>query len=146
MRPKEKRTTLIQAFYEAQSLEKNHVSGQKLKEIAKEAGVSLSEASGVLSFYSLFSQKPRGKFVLRLCDSLPCRLSGSEDLYETLKKYLGIENGETTPDGLFTLERVNCLGACGKAPNLMLNEKLYSELSLKTLVEILSECRREEKP
>ncbi len=92
--------------------------------MGKYLDMSMSEVEGVLTFYQAFSRTPRGRYVLRLCDSLSCRICGSLDLYHYLRKRLGIQKGETTGDGLFTLELVNCLGCCDTAPNIMINDTL----------------------
>ena len=124
------RDKLILAFHKAQEENpQNYISRQKLQEIAKEFDISLAEISGILSFYTMFSTEPRGKYIIRLCDSLACRVSGSVDIYLYLQQKLGIKNGETTQDGLFSLEVVNCLGTCHTAPNIMINDETYGNVT-----------------
>jgi NADH:ubiquinone oxidoreductase subunit E len=140
-----KKDDIILALHQAQEDSANNcIKPEKLKEIAREFNIPFVELSGLLSFYTMFSSKPRGKFIIRVCDSLPCRISGSVDIYLYLQERLGIKNGETTPDGNFTLEVVNCLGACDKAPNVMINETLYSNLNPETMNQILKKLEKKE--
>jgi len=101
----------------------------------------LAELDGVISFYKMFSREKRGVHVIRLCDSLSCHVCGSLDLYRHLRKKLGISAGMTTSDGKFTLEIVNCLGACDKAPNMMVDEKLVSGLSIDEIDALLDKMQ-----
>ena len=91
----------------------------------------------VVSFYTLYFRKPVGKYHLMLCDNISCMLCGAVELVEHLKKKLGIEVGETTADGKFTLWTVECLGACETAPVIMINDKYYGHLTLEKLDELL---------
>lgn len=139
-----KRDDLILVLHQEQEKNpENFISPARIKEIARDFGISLSEISGILSFYSMFSTHSRGKYMIRICDSLPCRVSGSVDIYLYLQEKLGIKNKETTPDKLFTLEVVNCLGACDKAPNMMINDKLYGGMSPDKIDQILENLRQE---
>ena len=113
--------------------EDSYVPSEDIAAVAEYLGMSMAEVEGVLSFYQAFSQTPRGRYVLRLCDSLSCRICGSLDLYHYLRRRLGIQKGETTGDGLFTLEVVNCLGCCDMAPNIMVNDALWSVSTVEEL-------------
>ena len=113
--------------------EDSYVPAEDIAAVAEYLGMSMSEVEGVLSFYQAFSRSPRGRYVLRLCDSLSCRVCGSLDLYHYLRRRLGIQKGETTGDGLFTLEVVNCLGCCDLAPNIMVNDTLWSVSTVEEL-------------
>jgi len=140
----EKRENIILAFHKAQEESKNnYISIEKVKEIAKKHGISLSEASGLLSFYTMFSTEKRGKYVIRVCDSLSCRLMHSIDILLYLQNKLNIEEGETTRDGLFTIERVNCLGRCFSAPNMMINDKIYGNLTPEKIDKIIEQHIKE---
>ena len=119
--------------------EDSYVSAEDIAAVAEYLGMSMSEVEGVLSFYQAFSRSPRGRYVLRLCDSLSCRVCGSLDLYHYLRRRLGIQKGETTGDGLFTLEVVNCLGCCDLAPNIMVNDTLWSVSTVEELDAALNE-------
>ncbi len=83
----------------------------------------------VVTFYTMFTRKPLGKYLLQVCSNLSCSLAGGELILEYLKTKLGIKVGETTPDGRFTLLTVECLGACDQAPCLMVNDDLYGQLN-----------------
>jgi len=97
--------------------------------IAEGLNVPLSEVYGVVTFYSLFSTEPRGKYVINVCLGTACYVKGSGKIMERLKKELGVEIGGTTEDGLFTLKGCRCLGACGLAPVLTINEQVHGRLT-----------------
>jgi len=97
--------------------------------IAQGLNVPLSEVYGVVSFYSLFTTVPRGKYVITVCLGTACYVKGSGRIMENLKKELKLEIGETTPDGLFTLEGCRCIGACGLAPVLTVNNQVHGRLT-----------------
>jgi NADH-quinone oxidoreductase subunit E len=92
---------------------------------------------GVASFYTMFHLEPPGRHVLQLCTTLSCQLCGAAELVEHLKQRLDIDFGETTPDGAFTLVNVQCLGACGEAPVIQINDDYYTDLSPDALDDIL---------
>jgi NADH:ubiquinone oxidoreductase subunit E len=123
--------------------QENYIPDAEIQDIARKLKMPLSEADGVASFYSLFARTPRGQYVIRLCDSLSCRITGSMDILYHIKESLGIRNGETTQDGLFTLEIVNCLGSCDTAPNMMVNDVLYKNLNPDKVDVILSQLKAE---
>ena len=89
----------------------------------------------------MFSLKPRGRHVIRICTSPPCHLAGGWSVLSALQEELGIAVGETTPDGLFTLETTSCLGICGVAPAMMIDDEVYGQLTPKRLREILVSYR-----
>jgi NADH-quinone oxidoreductase subunit F len=102
---------------------------------------------GVLSFYTMFSVTPRGKYIIRLCESPPCHIMGAHDLQEVLLKELGLEEvGDTTKDGLFTLEHTACLGCCEVAPVMQINEVLHGNLTAERVKQILDDYRRGKAP
>ncbi len=117
----------------------SYVDDDELAGIAEYLDISLAEASGVLSFYQAFSRKPRGRHVIRLCDSLSCRISDSLEVYRAFRRHLGVGRNETTRDGQFTLEIVNCLGSCDTAPNVMIDDTLYTHVKAADVELILSE-------
>ncbi|HIE53550.1 MAG TPA: NADH-quinone oxidoreductase subunit NuoE [Armatimonadetes bacterium] len=116
----------------------NYLSEDQLREIAARTGMTYSEVYGVATFYSLFSLQPRGRYVIRVCESGPCHLEGAASLLETLQQELNLGVGETTPDGKFTLETVSCLGFCDEAPVMMINEEVYGHLTKEKVREILA--------
>lgn len=121
----------------------NDIPPEAVRDIARHLNLSVAEVYGVLSFYHLFSVSPRGKYVIRLCDSLSCRVAGSIDIYAHLSRKLGVKRGETTGDGLFTLEIVNCLGSCDTAPNMMVNNQLIGNLTISMLDDYIAMLMKE---
>ena len=113
-----------------------------LEEIRRRFGLTKAEIRGIATYYSLFSLVPRGKHVIRLCDSPVCRMLGSLDLLALLKQELGIEIGQTTSDGLFTLEETQCLGRCAGSPCMMLDGRNYEGLTPRRMTRILDSLRR----
>jgi NADH-quinone oxidoreductase subunit E len=92
---------------------------------------------GVVSFYTMYHRRPPGKYLLQVCTTLPCQLCGTSALVEHLKRKLGIDFGETSADGLFTLADVQCLGACGEAPVVQINSDYHTDLTVQKLDAIL---------
>ena len=108
------------------------------KMIADGLGVSLSEVFGVATFYSQFSLTPKGKHRISVCLGTACYVKGSGDIYDKLQEKLGIAGGECTPDGKFSLEACRCIGACGLAPVLTVNEDVYGRLTVDDVDKIIS--------
>jgi len=115
-----------------------YLSGELLVEIAESLGLSVSEVYGVATFYSFLSAKPQGRNVIRVCKSVPCFLKSSQLIIESVEKELGIKPGETTPDSRFSFELTNCIGACDKAPAMMINGDVYGDLTSEKISEILA--------
>lgn len=95
----------------------------------------------VCTFYTMFNRTKVGKYFIQLCGTTPCMVCGSEEIKHTIEKHLGINEGETTPDGLFTLREVECLGSCANAPMVQLNDDYYECLTPKTTIELLEACK-----
>jgi NADH:ubiquinone oxidoreductase subunit E len=117
-----------------------HISEQFIELTAKSIGLSISEVYGVATFYHLLSTKPLGRNVIRVCKCVPCYLKSSQLVLETIQEKLGIAPGETTPDGRFSLQLTNCIGACDQAPAMLLNHDLHGYLSPTKIVKILEAC------
>jgi NADH-quinone oxidoreductase subunit E len=101
---------------------------------------------GVATFYAHFALKPKGKYVIRLCDGTACHVRGSNGILEALRKRLGLDEKETTtPDMLFTVETVSCLGACGLAPVVLINEDVHGQMTPETAVALVDEILAKEK-
>ncbi len=110
--------------------------------VATVLGISPARVYGVTTFYSQFSTQPKGKYVIQVCDGTACHVRGSNPLIEAVEKRLGLsEDNRTTDDLLFTLETVSCLGACGLAPVVVINETVYGEVSVDRMTEILAELQ-----
>ena len=115
-------SALIPALHRAQA-DQGWLSPETQAEVAGLLDLSLQTVAGVVSFYTMFYQKPVGKYVLQVCRNLSCTMLGGQSLRRKLEERLGIEEGETTPDGRFTLIEVECLGSCGTAPVVMVNDR-----------------------
>jgi NADH-quinone oxidoreductase subunit E len=100
------------------------------------------EVYEVATFYSMFNLKPVGRYVFEVCQTGPCMISGSDNIIDYIKKKLGIAVGETTADGLFTLKTVECLGACGYAPMMLLGKNFREHLTPEKVDQIIEECRQ----
>ena len=113
--------------------------------IATSLGISPARVFGVATFYSLFTLKPKGKYLIRVCDGTACHVKGSMNLYDTLAKKLSLRDGDdSTDDMLFTVETVNCLGACGIAPAMVINDEVFGQLTPLRVSDILEEIIRKE--
>jgi NADH-quinone oxidoreductase E subunit len=121
--------------------EQHYVAQEDIKVCADYLNLPYSFVHGVATFYTMFSLKPRGRYIIRLCESPPCHLMGSGSLLDYLKEKLKVEVGQTTPDGLFTLELTSCLGVCGVAPALMMNSETIGKLTPEKVDTILEERR-----
>ncbi len=109
-----------------------------LKAIALSLGKSYSEVAGVVGFYAFFSTQPRGKHVIRVCLGTACYVRGGKQVLEAMRKELGVEVGETTKDGMFSLEIARCFGACGLAPAVSIDEEVYKRVRPAKIREILA--------
>jgi NADH:ubiquinone oxidoreductase subunit E len=129
---------LIPVLEEAQvALEYLPISVQK--KIASGLNLPLSRVYGVVTFYSFFTMTPRGKHTVRVCLGTACYVRGGKAIYEKLEKEFGITEGETTPDRMFTLETVRCLGACGLGPVVVVDEDVHGRVKPGKIKEILSQ-------
>ncbi len=108
--------------------------------VAREMEVPVSKVYGVVSFYSYFTMKPKGKYEISVCMGTACYVRGAESVLEELRKKLGIEPGETTEDGKFSLRSLRCVGACGLAPVMMVGDKVYGRVTPDMVDTILAEC------
>jgi NADH-quinone oxidoreductase subunit E len=105
--------------------------------IASRLGVSPAHVHGVVTFYTMYKRRPWGKYHIQVCTTLSCMLRGSDDLMAHLEKRLGIKPGQTSPDGRFSLIKVECLGSCGTAPMLQLNDDYHENLTIESLDRLL---------
>jgi NADH-quinone oxidoreductase E subunit len=109
-----------------------------LERISHKTGIPSSKIYGVATFYSFFETKPVGRFVIRICKNAPCHVLGATDVLAAVKRELGVKEGETTKNGLFTLEVTSCLGVCGVAPAMMINDVTYGNLNAERIREIFA--------
>lgn len=119
----------------------NYIPKDVMMLISEELDLPTSRLYEVMTFYTMFSTKPRGKHIIRVCESLPCHVTGGKEIVETLKRILKIDFGETTDDGLFTLETTGCLGLCGVSPVIMIDDEFYGNLTPEKVEEIIGKYR-----
>ena len=136
---------LIKILLEYQSSNgKNFISKDEVKTVAKELGITESRVYSVITFYSLFSTKPRGKYIIQVCRDVPCYVNGAGNVVKELEDILGVKMGETTKDGVFTLEYSSCLGCCDQAPALRIGKETYGKLDREKITQIISSYRRKD--
>lgn len=110
-----------------------------LEHISERTGVKLAKIIGVVTFYTQFRTKPIGKNLILICQGTACHVNGSSDVEIAIREYLKVEEGETTPDGLFTYSNVACIGCCSLAPAVMIGEKTHGKLTRENVVKVLAE-------
>jgi NADH:ubiquinone oxidoreductase subunit F (NADH-binding)/NADH:ubiquinone oxidoreductase subunit E len=132
---------VMPALQEVQGICGNWLPLEALKLISEGMDIPYAYLYGVMSFYTMFSPTPRGKYIIRMCESPPCHILGADNLLEVLKAELGIKAGETTNDGLFTLEHTACLGVCEVSPAMQINEVVFGRLTVERIKTIVSDYR-----
>jgi NADH-quinone oxidoreductase subunit E len=144
--PDQRKSAVMPLIYLAQR-EQMYVDRQSMAEIAKILGLKATEVASIVGFYSLYYDQPGGKYRIQVCTDLPCALRGAEQFLEALCQRLGIQPGETTKDGLITVEAVMCLAACDKAPMFQLQSgdglKYYEEQTVENTLALIEELRSE---
>ncbi|MBR2906712.1 MAG: NAD(P)H-dependent oxidoreductase subunit E [Clostridia bacterium] len=111
--------------------------------VSKKTGISVSEIYGVVTFYSFFSLKPKGKYIVGVCLGTACYVKGAQQVLDKFSELLSIAPGETTADGMFTLDALRCIGACGIAPAVSINGKVYPKVAVSAIAGIIEELRAE---
>lgn len=115
-----------------------YLSKQAMAEVAKALGISEATVYGVATFYAQFSLEPKGKYVIKVCDGTACHVRGSLPVYDAIRKKVNLVDGKfTTADGLYTVETVSCLGACGLAPVVTINDKVYGQMTTEAITMIV---------
>ncbi len=140
----DKRSAVMAMLYIAQG-EYGWVSPESIVEVAQICELDPTQVKSIAGFYTMYSEKPKGKYWLQVCTDLACALRGAEEFHTQLKDYLGVEEGGTTDDGLFTVEHVMCLAACDKAPMLQCNFHYYENLDLDKIKAQIEQWRAEAK-
>ena len=110
--------------------------------VSERTGISVAEIYGVVTFYSFFSLKPKGQYVIGCCLGTACYVKGAQQVIDKFSDLLGISAGETTEDGLFTIDALRCIGACGIAPAVSINGKVYPKVSVDAVPKIIEEYRQ----
>lgn len=137
-----KEDLLLEILLECQVEKSDHfISKEDIKEIANYLSIPESKVCSVLSFYTFFSDKPRGKHIIQVCKDIPCYISSDVNVLKIIEKELGIRVNETTANKQFTLEYTSCLGCCEVGPVMRINDKIYSHLTADKIKAILSEYR-----
>jgi NADH-quinone oxidoreductase subunit E len=121
--------SLIKILQEIQN-NLGYVPKEAVDEVSMKTGISPSQIYGILTFYSQFRLTPPGKYTLKVCLGTACHIMGGHEIFEHLKRKFGIMDNETTEDGLFTLTKVRCLGCCGMAPVIMVDDKIYGRIDI----------------
>ncbi len=132
--------SLITILQNAQEIY-GYLPTEVIYEVASATGNTPAKVMGVATFYTQFRFKPVGKYLIMLCQGTACHVNGSEMIAQTIKEELGISDGETTDDGLFTLSCVACLGCCSLSPVMMINDETYGSLTPKKVREIIAELK-----
>ena len=117
--------------------DRGYVSDEDIQQLAAYLGVPQIQIEEVLSFYTMFRRKPIGRWHLQFCHNVSCSMNGAENVLAHVERKLGIKPGQTTPDGRYTLSTVECLGSCGTAPMMMVNDGYHENLTLTKLDELL---------
>ncbi len=112
--------------------------------VSERTGISVAEIYGVVTFYSFFSLTPKGKYVIGCCLGTACYVKGAQQVIDKFSEILGIKPGETTKDGLFTIDALRCIGACGIAPAVSINGQVYPKVSVNAVPAIIADYRAKE--
>lgn len=132
----DKQGGIIEAYHAIQK-EFNYLPKEAVSEAARAFGTSEAQAYGVATFYSYLSVKPRGKYIIRMCESAPCHVAGADEVIKAIESELGIKVGETTADGKFTLELTECVGQCQATPVITVNSEPVFDVTPQQVPEIL---------
>ncbi len=139
-----RRESLIAIMQDIQA-EYKYLSAENLELVAKKLGIGVAKVYSVATFYENFSLEPKGKYIVKVCCGTACHVRKSQPIYDTLHEYLGLTGKrKTSDDGLFTLETVACLGACGLSPVLTVNDEVYPKMTPESAVELIESLRAKE--
>lgn len=145
--PVQRRASALMPLLElAQRQNNNYLSRECMDFVAEMLGVPRIQAYEVATFYTMYNKTPVGKNMVRVCTTTPCWLRGSDDIVATCKKKLGVDIGEVTEDGQFSLHEVECSGACVNAPVVEINDDYYEDVSPEAMEKIIDALKRGEKP
>ena len=139
--PAEQRYSL--AIMQDMQREFNYIPREGMEALAEYLGCALSVLYSMATFYKALSLKPKGKHIIKLCDGTACHIRGSMTLKEGVTRALGIDDGETTEDGMFSLELVNCLGSCALAPVMVVDDVYYGKMTMEQLPDVINKYREE---
>lgn len=138
------RASLIAIMQDIQS-EYKYLSPEMLELVSEKLNIGVAKVYSVATFYENFSLEPKGKYTIKVCDGTACHVRKSAPIYDAIYKYLGLSGKrKTSEDGLFTLETVACLGACGLAPVVTINDAVHAKMTPDAMIDLLSELRKGE--
>lgn len=137
-----KKAAVMPVLYIAQE-QNGYISGEAIEAIAKLLEITPQEVLGVVTFYTMYHKKPAGKYHLQVCTNVSCMLRGGYNIYEAVKEKLGIDNGGLTEDKKFSLEEVECMGSCGTAPMIAVNEDFYENITKEAALELIETLKRQ---
>jgi NADH-quinone oxidoreductase E subunit len=140
--PDHRRAALLPSLWIAQR-QWGHLSRDVMVYVAERLGLHASEVMNTATFYTLFNKNSVGQFHIQICTNLSCWLRGSDDIVKVCKEKLGVGFGETTEDGVFTLNHVECLASCGTAPMMQVNDSYYENLSPESVGELIDQWQKE---
>lgn len=138
------KSNLIQILNQVQE-KYGYISTEAQKEISDYLGISMAEVYGVITFYSRFTLKPKGKYNIAVCLGTACFVKGSEKVLDKVKEILKIDVGQTTEDGLFSIEATRCIGACGLAPVFTVNDEVYGKATPEIVESVINKIKESEK-
>lgn len=133
---------LIQILNEVQE-HYGYISTENQKQVSEYLNIPMAEIYGVITFYSRFTLKPKGKYNVAVCLGTACFVKGSEKILDRVKQKLGIDVGETTPDGKFSIEATRCIGACGLAPVFTINDEVHGKATVEMVDKVLDEYMKD---
>lgn len=137
-----KRSAVMPLLFIAQE-EYGWVNPDAINEVAQILNLDPTQVKSIAGFYTMYSEKPKGKYWLQVCTDLPCALKGADEFHAWLKEELGVDEGGTTDDGMFTVDHVMCLAACDKAPMMQCNFRYVEDLDQNKTRELLAKWRAE---
>ena len=143
-RYKDEKTPLMMILSDIQN-EYGYIPLEVQEVVSEKTGISVAEIYGVVTFYSFFSLKPKGKYVIGGCLGTACYVKGAQQVIDKFSELLGIGPGQTTEDGLFTIDALRCIGACGIAPAVSINGKVYPKVSVNQVHDIVASYQDAEK-
>ncbi len=136
-----KKAAVMPVLYIAQE-QNGWISQEVIKEVASVLEMHAEDVLGVVTFYTMYHKKPAGKYHLQVCTNVSCMLRGANKIYDHVKDKLKISNGEVTDDNLFSLEEVECMGSCGTAPMIAVNEDFFENLDIQKVDQILESLNK----
>jgi NADH-quinone oxidoreductase E subunit len=138
--PDRRRSAVLPALYLVQS-QQGYITGNAMRHVAELLGITAADVEDVVSYYTMFYTKPVGRYVVNVCRTLSCALNGAERVTEEICNRLNIKPGETDPSGTFTLVEVECLGACDRAPVVMVNDAWHEKLQPRDVGRMLEDLK-----